>query len=461
MNPKDFLPVEFAFVQDFLNPSIKKYPENYSGYFISIIEIIKTHVFDINDVISLQKAIIFLYKRQNLLCSYYVDEPNGNYTRKYIDPEKSLIPLEVVQMNYEFESSLMTEYMKSKMNPSRLYDQSSNMRIYFCKTLNRVILYNYGNHCAIDAHGQIILAKEFFDIYLKIKADPNISYENAIKDLPKLLPYSEVIKNYWKRADVIFDDLCVYLKSKFEKLDLSNEPLWKKSTITFETNKLNFSFSKESIFCKIINNLGLKCFHVIQLLFQIALIKIFKIKSKTFPIWKLNGSRPENAKYNICCHLKEQIFIEPIDQNRTFYEQFKNNAYHRKEMLSKFNDIDFIDALTRIEKEMNTDCFPTILFNSYETPFANKIVHFKHVSGEFYMLDKYYNLSYDILDCEYEKKYNNYIMYRTKIFEDKKIQLMIDFMKFGIDHFEFILNEKISNLVQNDLFFVGMSQPKL
>ena len=452
MNPREFLPNEFFTVKHLFDPKIKRNPEQFSGDFVGIFEVMKQDTLDFKDFKSFQKTVTFLYKRHQNLCVFYSEGPNGDYCRNFIDPEKTVVPFEIAFLNCFSNAPQTKDYIRSKLMRSHFYDSSSpSVRIFFLKTLDKIQVFHYGNHSVLDYTTSVLIWRDFFHFYKQVKEDPTITFEKTSKNLPLLALYEEVVKDYWRRHDLLFDDLCIFLKKKFHGLDLSNEALWKKPSCSTAAHKQNFKFPYETSFCKIIKKEGKKGTHVLMLLFQIALTKFFHIQSPTFPLWKLNGTRPAIAQNFICSYLKEQIFIEPIDQNLTFSEQLKANEGHRRELIKNFNDIDFPDALEKVGQETKQDCFPTVLFNTYQ---INEDEDCKPnvESDEFFDLDERYNIIFEVVDVKSEKCFANYLLYKKEMFTDQQMKQVIEFIKDGVVWYEAIMNEKIRNLMKDDFW---------
>lgn len=209
-----------------------------------------------------------------------------------------------------------------------------------------------------------------------------------------------------------------------------------------KANKIRYEFKDSNSILK----LGLKTNQCFLTLIQIALSKIFNVDS-TIPLLKLNGSRPKIAQGVFCSYIKDQVFIQTLNMNNTFIEQYNENYKHIKENFYYFTECDYTNALEIVSESLKKNVSPKICFNFYTFNNKNKyVIGNTLLTNEYDVVNSNMNIYFDVNLNMMTNVYSMTIFYKKKIFNNEVIQDLLNFVILGYKHIALIHNVKIKEL---------------
>ncbi len=389
------------------------------------------------------QAYRFLVRRHPNMNAYYVKNLDGTIERKYaLYEDKVHVYFDSISPGDENQ---IKSYIQS-IRSLEVFKTLPMQKYYFLKTKHDYIIISYSHHAFKDVYIEIILIEEMMSIYSFLEVNKTASYEEATSHLEKINDYSVVLENFHKENKERLEDLVNFLKPKLQNVDIPETSIISKNTNLCKAGKIRVIFNQTQDAKLIMKQKNLKSNQCILTLSQIALQKVFQIKG-TLPFWKLNGARPKWAKGVLCSFIKDQVFINPLDESNSFFQQYQDNYSHLKESLIKFNNCDYSNALEVLTSFFGKDCSPKICFNNYIIDTYSKYTYLdKVLSDEYDVVNSNMNIYFDVKNEIMLEEFSMTIFYKNKIFDHFIIHQLIKFIELGFKHIDKIWNQRIENL---------------
>lgn len=441
-----FLPTELATAKELIE--FRSDPERFSYEYLIIYEIVDNKT-DIHKEI-MNKSMDYLIRRHENLKAYYEKNDQGLILRKYVN-SYHVSNLQYDELQFNVSSKDFEKYVESKRTLKNIH-HIPNQMFCFAKLLDAYILISYSHHAFKDVYSDNVIVNELFSIYHALVKDRTLSYEKVTEKFPKLPSYSEILEEFHINNKEKLNDLVYYLGPKLAKVNIPETSLLNKNTNLCKAGKMRIDFNNKNAENYMVSN-GIKINSYFLTLVQIALHKIFKIQG-SIPIWKLNGSRTKLAQSFLCSYIKDQVFIEELEENNTVLQQYKKNYLNIKENLEKFNDCDYSDAIQVINEKLNNNCIPKVCFNFYiynmlDSPhiFSNKLY------SDFYdVVNSNMNIYFDFNLNKLTGLYSLTIFYKKFIFAEEIINEIICFIAYGYSNVDSFVNKKLDQIILNSKF---------
>lgn len=436
---KLFLPTEYATAYELIECSDDKEKFSYEYLVVNKFFNKEQHI----DEELMFQAYRFLVRRHPNMNAYYVKNLDGTIERKYaLYEDKVHVYFDSISPGDAHE---VKSYIQSKRN-LEAFKTLPLQKYYFLKTKYDYFLICYSHHAFKDVYIEDVLVQEIMSIYSFLEVNKTASYEEATSHLEKLNDYSVVLENFYKDNNERQEDLVNFLKPKIQNVDIPETSMILKNTNLCKAGKIRAIFNQTQDAKLIMKQKNLKSNQCILTLSQIALQKVFQIKG-TLPFWKLNGARPEWAKGVLCSFIKDQVFINPLDESNSFFQQYQDNYSHLKESLIKFNNCDYSNALKVLTSFLGKDCSPKVCFNYYNFNLSCKYTYMsKMFSDEYDVVNSNMNIYLDVSYDNMMKEFSMTIFYKKQIFDHFIIHQLLKFIELGFKHIDKIWNLRIENL---------------
>ena len=285
-----------------------------------------------------QKTFEFLVKRHENLRAYFkFNEKMDTYERVYDnDYVPKALPLIILNENATDENieRIFLEHYDKNYSIEKL----PGIKVCFIRAPNGLFSVIRGHHCYLEVETAKILHREGLNLYAKIfNSAGNITYEEAIKDLPILPSYigfvDELNSNLKRNSLRIADQLRNALKN-YREGDKANAAYV--GTEYFQ-NKFRVDLTKNGI-DKFLTKVRVRPHQLFKAAYQIC---ISKILGTNIPlIFNVNSRRNSKWKNNVLCNLKNHPFYVEVDEGRTLEEQIKHNEEKNKEILKVWGPLD-------------------------------------------------------------------------------------------------------------------------
>ena len=416
---------------------------------------------------NMEEALQLLYKRHPTLRAYFVRDKNGEPMRVYAE-ETDKIPFERHNLEFTLHSSEFKRFLQT--NIQEIYSQKRLLAKipsswHYIQTLDAKALFFYSHHGLIDSQFAEILVNELHHLCRKLHENRRITFEEATKNLAKISSYEEVVRKYWENQSNKRKQECLvnYLKPTFEKLHPEKfGPLLVLPENPEPSQELIFQRSYSDASIQFIHEKNLNTNKILRTLFQLALHKVLQVDSPIIPFSKLNGSRPDYMKGVACCYVMEHVFFQELHSENTLLEQYAVNNTHNKEVMVKFGDLDFEEALKTLSQNLRKDCMPKICYNFVPiNPPNSKWVFLPELHDEFSDFPSCYNMFFHSYSDQRQEFYRFVLMYRTSVYDSLTMTRFMLYIMTALDNLERLLHTKICDMTEEKIFNLLLSKNEM
>jgi CRISPR type III-B/RAMP module RAMP protein Cmr1 len=279
----------------------------------------------------------FLVKRHENLRAYFKFNEDESVERVY---DENYVPnvLPLIYLNEEATQEKLDKVFFEQFDKNYSIEYLPGIKVLIVKTVNGLFSIIRGHHCYLEVETAKILHREGLNLYEKIcESSGNISYEEAIKNLPILPNFSEYIKELHENIKIKKPLIKEFLSNsliKYKTDDKANIPYY---GTEYFYEKFRFDI-KDSETQKFITSNKIKPHQIFKVIHQIAIVKILGTNIPL--IFNVNTQRNEKWRNHFGCQAKNHPFYVEVNTEYTLEEQVKFNEAKNKEMLDIYSQLD-------------------------------------------------------------------------------------------------------------------------
>lgn len=387
----------------------------------------------------------FLVKRhENLRARYKInDDEHGSCERIYDDDYAPYVHPMIELNDLSTSDAFGNLYLKIEKLPLNM---EKHPFFLFClvKTLDGVFTIMRSPHALFQSHSCDNLHYEGLHIYDKImKANGDISYEEATKDLAELPRYAEIVLNFDKEHRERKDKAKDYLRRTLENYDTSPKSCrpHTDSACDQTIEVINLINHPSEAF---ISQNHLRMNQVFRLLYQLAFFKVLGLRQPL--LYNLNSQMDPKYKHVTCAFLRYHPIYFVVDEERTIAEQYKFNDAKNREMLEIFGPINdyFISAELNEEEGVPQGLF----FSNFQQYTKDRPIRYRPDLRKVvpdYQYEFPENFYLEVIYCE-KDNISVFSQYKLAAFSKEEHRKLFGFIVDSFNSFSELWDKKIKDI---------------